>query len=48
MERTSLKKYKQITFIFPKRRCVLPMKVFDNYRFEHIALPEMDFSEIDA
>ncbi len=48
MEKTSLKKDQQITFALSEGASCITDAGFDNYRFEHIALPEIDFSEIDT
>ncbi len=48
MEKASLKKDQQIKFALSERASCLTDAGFDNYRFEHNALPEIDFVEIDT
>ncbi len=47
-EQVSSKKDRQLAFALRKDASSLVDSGFDNYRFEHNALPEIDFSEIDV
>ena len=48
MEEISLKKDRQVTSALSNIALCSSNSGFDNYRFEHVALPEINFSEIDT